>query len=283
MLDLVNYFREQAVKPISYGGQRKAAFQQALQAYHSKVTLEDCDFYHTIETKDGIFEGAWDLRGHENAYLGHHDFSARKVIEFGPASGWLSAHIAKQAGELLVFDLPLGSGPEIVPYPNADLERVGGVRSMTRLRNSWWFARRALGFNASAVYADIYNPPPDLGRFDVAVFGAILLHLSNPFRALQCASLMTDEAIIVTDVFSAPTVEWAPTVVAFNPTPPPIGHIHWWSLSPTAVKHMLAILGFTDAVVSIHSPTQMASQPPMFTVVARRPADGRGAAGAMGQ
>jgi SAM-dependent methyltransferase len=56
------------------------------------------------------------------------------------------------------------------------------------------------------------------------------------------------------------------------PTSGPIGLVHWWALSPAAVVRMLAVLGFTDATVSLHSPPRMTSAPPLFTVVAHRPA-----------
>ncbi len=144
--------------------------------------------------------------------------------------------------------------------------------------NSWWFTKRALGFNARAVYADIYEPPSDIGRFDVTVFGAILLHLSNPFLALQRLAALTDNTIIVTDVLSRPSLSALPAAgganrgahMIFAPSPLPNGIVHWWSLSPEAISFMLEKLGFPHMTVTRHSPKMMASQPPLFTVVAHR-------------
>ena len=55
---------------------------------------------------------------------------------------------------------------------------------MERVRNSWWYSHQRLGSHAQVVYGDIYRLPSDIGRFDVATFGSILMHLSRPFAAL---------------------------------------------------------------------------------------------------
>ena len=219
------------------------------------------------------------MRGHESTYLGHVDVAGKRVLEVGPASGWLSSYIAKAGADLTVLDLPLGQAPELVPHPSIDYAQneMSGAASVKRVVNSWWFTKRALQFQAKAVYADLYLLPADLGRFDVTIFGSILLHLSNPFRALEQAAARTADTIVVTDVFSAPTLgplaemmEHTPTIALFNPTPPPIGVIHWWALSPPIIERMLRLLGCNEITISTHSPVNMLPPPPMFTVVGRR-------------
>ncbi len=275
------FFGAQRTVKAPFEGQMTPAFQTALADYHAGVTERDSAFYHTIDFGDGVLhQGAWDLRDHESAYLGDYDVGGKRVLEVGPASGFLSAYLASKCADLVVFDLPFGAAPELVPFSeidNIDEFAASGQRSMEQLRNSWWLTKRKLGFKASAVYADVYNPPSDLGRFDVTVFGSILLHLSNPFRALQMFAATTDSTIIVTDVLGAPST--SPNVsqnllgaarMIFAPSPLPNGIVHWWALSPDAVRHMLSKLGFSDCVVTTHSPKRMSSAPPLFTVVARR-------------
>lgn len=273
---LRGYFEDQARREPRYGGQTGRAFQAALERHHAGVEAGDCDFYHVVELDDGRrFGGEWDLRGREDEYLGHQSLSGKRVVEFGPASGWLSAHMARRGAALTTFDLPFGAAPDVMPFPGVDAEacRRSGARDFARLRNSWWFTRRMLGFSATAIYADIYDPPADLGPFDVAVFGAILLHLAHPFRALQRAAERTRDTIVVTDVLGPqedlrirlPGRDRDLALLAFGPTPPPVGVVHWWALSSEAVTLMLDRLGFTDATVTRHSTL------PLFTVVAHRP------------
>lgn len=279
-IDLDAYYRAEAIRRPTYLGQLDPAFQAALAHRNRQVVAEDCDFYHTLDMPDGrTIEGVWDLRRHEDAYLGHVALRGQRVIEYGPASGGLTAHMAASGAEIVAFDLPYGSGPELLPHPGIDLQAAqrSGAQSARRLHNSWWYVRNRLRYDAAIVYADIYEPPEDLGRFDIAVFGAILLHLSHPFRALQRAAAITDRTIVVTDVYSAPEGNQiadlqgrVPALVLFGPTPPPIGLVHWWGLSAGAIQHMLALLGFGQSTITTHTPPNMANKPPMFTVVAHR-------------
>ena len=87
------------------------------------------------------------------------------------------------------------------------------------------------------VYGNIYDFPRDIGRFDVATFSAILLHLRSPFTALEQAARRIDEAIVVTDAIdSAITDEDG---IRFHPTrAKEVGQV-WWSFSPTAIEVML--------------------------------------------
>lgn len=276
-LDLDAYFQQQTAELKRYGNQMSPAFQEALEDYHASITVDDCKFYHTIDLGDGqLHSGAWDLREHEELYIGNFNVSGKRVIEAGPASGFLSAYMASKGADLVVFDLPFGQGPELMPFPGVNMDEMATQSriSMAQLRNSWWYTKRKLGFEAAAIYGDIYNPPEDIGRFDVAVFGAILLHLSNPFRALQALSALTDDTVIVTDVWNAfPPVNVEPLRKAhmiFAPSHLPNGIVHWWGLSPEAICHMLERLGFPSATVTKHVPKNMPSAPSLFTVVARR-------------
>ena len=46
--------------------------------------LSDLVWYHAIELPDGrVLPGAWDLRGHESAYLGGVDVAGKRVLELG--------------------------------------------------------------------------------------------------------------------------------------------------------------------------------------------------------
>lgn len=271
---LSEYFMREASPRPCYAGQLDPGFQRHLAEWHANMPPENCDFYHTLQLPDGtVIQGEWDLRGHEREYLGYQPLAGRRVLEVGPATGWLSANIAREASDLIIFDLPFGKGPELVPSPGIDLDaaRRNGAVSAARLRNSWWFTRQKMNFEAKAVYGDIYNFPPDLGRFDTTVFGSILLHLSNPFRALQSAAAVTDRTIIVTDVNGVSGSEYeGKSVALFNITPPPVGLVHWWSLGPSVIRHMLECLGFANTQIRTHIIDGMAAKPPMFTVVGRR-------------
>ncbi len=278
------FYAAAAAAPERGLGQLDPAFQRALAEYHLGLTAEACEFHHAAVLPDGqVLAGAWDLRGHEDAYLGGLDVAGRRVLELGAANGGLTWHMARAGARVVAFDVPPGRTLELVPHPGVDLARVAAAsaQSVARIRGGWWFLRRALGLEAAAVYGDFSALPSDLGEFDVAVFGLLLLHLSNPFRALQQAAAITREAIVVTDVaqaaeapvaqmagFQYPAAFAAPMV--FAPTRPPAGIFHWWGLSAGAVAHMLSLLGFGETRITTHRPERMPDAPDLFTVVAMR-------------
>lgn len=237
-----------------FNGQLNSDFQEKLKQCHTGKSEADCHFYHTLDLGNGrIIPGGWDIRGNEHNYLGHVDFKNQRVLEFGCASGYLSFWIEQQGADVVSLDLPPGFPPDLVPLPNIDLKANGesGAVTATQVRNSWWFGHEALKSRASALYADIYNLPSDIGRFDISTFGSILLHLSNPFRAMQEAAAVTDKALIVTDLL--PDIIYGAdqnSFVEFNPGEEPTNLVNWWRCNPSAITKMFRVLGFPH--VDIH-------------------------------
>ena len=280
--DLMEFYTQTYRKIRPFQGQLEPSFQEKLKAAHAGVADSDCHFYHTLDLGNGkTIPGGWDIRGNEHNYLGHVDFMGLRVLEFGCASGYLSFWIEKQGANVVALDLPPGFPPDLVPLQNIDLEANGasGAVTATQVRNSWWFGHEALNSKAAALYADIYNLPDDIGRFDVSTFGSILLHLGNPFKAMQEAARVTDKALIVTDLL--PDIIYGTddnSFVEFNPGDEPTNLVNWWRCSPAAITKMFKVLGFPH--VDIHyfenqyHPYHKTNVPPvtrfMFTAVGQR-------------
>ncbi len=142
--------------------------------------VADCYFYHTMELPGrGVIEGRdWDLRGRVDEYLGNVDFAGHRVLEIGPASGFLTFEMEKRGADVISVEVTDEHGWDFVPYPDARLEEVFGPRRivMQQLKNSYWFSHAALQSKAKVYYGDAYNLPAALGEFDIAVMGAVLLN-----------------------------------------------------------------------------------------------------------
>ena len=72
-----------------------------------EISIDDCLFYHVQEIP-GMSEptkGSFDLRKGVNDYLGNVDFKNKTVLELGPASGFLTFHIANKGGQVPCLDL----------------------------------------------------------------------------------------------------------------------------------------------------------------------------------
>ena len=265
--------------PPRYLGQLDAEFQHRLAAQHSNLTLDDCDWYHTTELPDGtVIFGQWDLKGQESDYLGNVSLGGTTVFEPGPASGYFSYWMESQGAEVTCFEAGYDAGFEYVPAVDGTdyvAWQADFMRHIARVNNSWWLQHRDRASSARIAYGDIYNLPADLGMFDVSVFGSILLHLRDPFRALQQAAIHTEQTMVVTDHLHVglenpddPLAQWGMDTQSLGPS-----H-SWWCLSPGAVTRMLWRLGFGRTQVSQYViKRDFGTGPqdfPHFTVVAER-------------
>jgi O-methyltransferase len=248
-----------AVPPDRYLGQLDDAVQQRMADAHADLTPGDCAFYHAADLPDGELAGAWDLRGREQLYLGEVDVTGRRILELGPASGHLTRYLEAQGADVVCFDVGYDASVDLLPVPGQTpgalaRDRTEAMRGegIVGVQNSWWYLRRQLGSAAKMVYGDIYALPGDLGRFDVAVFGAILLHLRDPFSALAQAAAVTDGAMVVVDLVQGGLDSETDSVVRFDPLVEPQFRAIWWALSPGAVVAMLRRLGFPHSRVVYH-------------------------------
>jgi hypothetical protein len=102
---------------------------------------------------------------------------------------------------VVAFDLSEEYDGDLVPFPQhrdrpPEAARRGFVR---RLNNGWWLVHRAAGLKARMVYGSVYDIPTGIGSVDVATFGCILLHLRDPYRALESAARLVRHTIVVTE------------------------------------------------------------------------------------
>jgi hypothetical protein len=65
---------------------------------------------------------------------------------------------------------------------------------------AWFYFHKLFGSKNKATFGNIYALPKSLGRFDVGVVAAVLLHLANPFFALREIARITDKTIIITEL-----------------------------------------------------------------------------------
>ena len=189
--------------PREYLGQLDPAFQASLSKRREGADLSDLVWYHAFELPDGrVLPGAWDLRGHETAYLGGVDVAGKRVLELGPATGYLTFYMERMGAEVVSFEAGFDVSIDMLPVKGRD-DPEGKLRVMQdtidRNHDAWWYLHRTLGSSAKFVQGSIYDMPADLGTFDITLVGAILLHLREPWGALSQAAQRTTETMIVTE------------------------------------------------------------------------------------
>ena len=235
--------------------------------------LEECGFYHAMDLPGvGEVDWHWDLRRGMHEYLGDVDFEGKRVLEIGPASGFVTAHMEARGAEVVAVELPEHYPWDIVPYAQLDLEQIAADRliGMRALRNGFWYAHRALGLRARLFYGSVADLPDDQGPFDVSVLAAVLLHTRDPVALLEACAARTGESVVVVErsfpelnQIGMPLARLVPTVDN------EIWHT-WWSFTPSLLEQLLAVLGFGSATVSFHEQRHRSGMIPLFTVVATR-------------
>ena len=242
--------------PTDYLGQLDPAFQEALSKRREGADLRDLVWYHTVELPDGrVFPGAWDLRGHEPEYLGGVDVGGARVLELGPAIGYLTYYMERQGAEVVAFEAGFDVSIDFLPVRGRE-DDEGRLRVMQetidRNHDAWWYLHRAYGSSAKFVQGDIYDMPSDLGTFDITLVGAILLHLREPWGALSEAARRTTHTMIVTEPLQDDLQSPESNIMRFSPSAE--HHVtNWWSIYPGAVVSMLERLGFSRTSVTFHS------------------------------
>ncbi|MEE3719514.1 hypothetical protein V2H45_22475 [Tumidithrix elongata RA019] len=243
--------------------------------------LKECGFYHTMEIPDhGVVEGEWDLRGNLEAYLGGTNFKDKRVLDVGAANGCLSFFIENQGAEVISYDLSEDYAWDVVPHTGYDWKQllVEDKQRARELNNAYWFCHRVFHSKAKFVHGTVYTIPQEIGMVDISVFGSILLHVRDPFLALEMASRVTKETIVVVEPmgikrFLLYILSFGQAVMTFLPSAKKSEHkVSWWAFTPKIIQEFVCVLGFENVKTKFHFQKYRYSNFPVlyFTVIGHR-------------
>jgi hypothetical protein len=234
-------------------------------------SLSDCHFYHAMDLP-GIspVNGDWDLRGRFEQYIGNISLKGRTVLDVGTASGFLSFEAEKRGATVFSFD---ADGPErmqLVPpdtMNDASDNAAYRRRFFRNMQNSYLYAHHAFKSKATPIYGDIYRMSEVVPRCDVVIVAQILVHLRDPFGALQQAALAAKEQLVVIE--GMPDLPESALPVAYF-----LGDkvsYSWWHLSRQFYDVFLPRLGFRlEDVTSAEYMSHGKDMHRITTIVARR-------------
>jgi SAM-dependent methyltransferase len=231
------------------------------------MTREDYSdgyFYQTIDLPGlPTIAGAWDLRKGCKAYLGNLDYSGKRVLEIGAANGFLTFSMERLGAEVVPFDLSPGTLGDIMKRPERDYHafEVEYRRVVGGLNRAWGHAREAFGSRTELVHGSAYALPSAIGAVDITLFGSVLLHLRDPYSALEQAARVTRGRIVVTDLHAPPFRDKSiprnhdlRAGMLFDPSEGE-DPCTWWFHSPRGIQRMLRSLGFKRFDVILHKQT----------------------------
>ncbi len=223
----------------------------------------DCDFYHSIDLPGPEhIPGAWDLRGRFADYTAHVPVSGRTFLDVGTATGFLSFEAEKHGAIVTSFD---ADGPE--RYEHVTGDKSHDPSHFRRLRNGYAFSHAKLQSKANLVLGDIYSMSESVEPHDVVLVGQILVHLRDPFLALQQAAKVTKDTLIITE---GSFESEQPLQVFLGEK----SYYSWFHLSTKLYKTYLELLGFDVASVTKGQFTCLHEDVPgnvdLWTFVAKR-------------
>ena len=114
-------------------------------------------------------------------------------------------------------------------------------------KNAYWLCHRLLKSRAEVFYGDIFHLPEALGRFDVAIVGAVLEHLNDQITAMASIARLTNETMVIV----TPVLNTEERIARLEPTADnPDYDFTWWRYSVGAYREVLKILGFSVARIT---------------------------------
>ena len=231
----------------------------------------------------GFVPGDWDLRGDVDNYLGNQDFHGKRVIDVGTGSGFCCFEMEKRGAEVTTLERFFRDPRDTLgQIPYADFEQrfgktyadhVAGWRDgVQRMQNGFWLAHRALNSKARLYSGSAQECPGELGQFDFAFFGCVLMHTQNPLQGLMSFAQATREKIIITEPYEDLGAAAEMPVMFFRPNATEHNVDTWWYLSPVFLRNLLQLLGFPKFSMNVHHARFVPSQADvrMYTVVGER-------------
>lgn len=165
----------------------------------------DYAWYHTVDLDDGVITpGQYDLRPLLPHYGLPDDLTGKTVLDVGPAHGFFAFELERRGAKRIVTaELARWSAHDGSSVLKEQFERSDIDHSNEEyLHGALDFAIAARGSSVEQQYCNVYGLSPDtIGRFDLVFCGSMLIHITDPLRALYAIrSVTVEQAIIATTI-----------------------------------------------------------------------------------
>ncbi len=257
--------------------------EKGLYAEPKIVTdINQCYFYQAVDIPGyGYVPGEWDLREGINEYLGNVNFKGKKVLDVGTAIGYICFYVEKQGAEVIAFDVNEDFLMDYIPFAHYNYVQyaLDNKRNIAKMNNSFWYCHRIFNSKAKMVYGTVYAFPEEIGPVDISMFGCILLHLRDPFQALQNVLRLTKETVIITlphpSTYFPPNylINYEAPLMIFMPEyhgPEKTDLCTWWAFTPEIIREFISLLGFEHTEITHHFQRFQNQQINLYTIVGYR-------------
>ena len=237
-----------------------------------EARLGELVWYHTIDVRPGIAtRGGWDLR-HALPLIPFPDVAGKRCLDVGTWDGFYGYELERRgAAEVVCVDVPdladLDYPPEVLADPTFDPRH----RHMQPRHAGFHLLRELLDSRVEWRAGNVYDlDPAELGTFDVAVMGSLIVHLRDPVRALDAIRRVLNPGgrFLSIEFLHAPVHLLARRRPLFELRGVG-GDFQWWLASDAGLRHLLHVSGFG---VNVASRPFLLRPGPLWGEVGRKPA-----------
>jgi tRNA (mo5U34)-methyltransferase len=180
-----------------------------VDADEKRARMGDFAWYHTVDLGDGVVTpGQYDHRTLLSHYGLPDDLTGKTVLDVGPAHGFFAFELERRgAARVVTAELPQWSAHDGSGVLKSGFERDGADEANEGyLHGALGFAIEARGSAVEQVFCNVYDLSPDsVGEFDLVFCASMLIHITDPLRALYAIRSVTREtAIVVTTIDPRP-------------------------------------------------------------------------------
>jgi tRNA (mo5U34)-methyltransferase len=173
-----------------------------------------------------------------------HSFAGMRCLDIGTADGFWAFEMERRgASHVLAIDL---RDPQRMDWPGApkSVEEMRSVMGPAVAKHQGFdIAHAAYGSSVEWRQMSVYElSPENVGTFDFAFIGSLLLHLRDPVGALAAIRTVLSGELLSVDTLS-------PMLTMLHPMQPVArleapGWPFWWSLNLAAYRRLFGVAGF---------------------------------------
>lgn len=199
-------------------------------------------YYHCIDLGGGkVTDGDFDLRPHVRAYGLPEDLSGLRALDVGCSSGFWTFEMERRGARVVSVDVSSGAQDiwGVVRGEGAE-DTSSSALGAPEGSSPFEEARRALGSSAEFRELSVYDlAPAAVGTFDLVFCGSLLMHLTDPLRALERIASVSRGLVVVSCTFvETPSAE---PMAAFKLNPR-----SFWTPNPACLAAMMREAGLRD-------------------------------------
>jgi tRNA (mo5U34)-methyltransferase len=160
------------------------------------------EWYHVLDLGNGIVTpGQYDLKPVLRHYGLPRSLEGRSVLDVGPGHGFFAFEFERRGAQVSTAEIPVWSDHDGSPALHEMFEQAGSVPDAYH-HGALGLAIEARQSAVKRQFCNIYDlTPARVGTYDLVFCASVLLHLTDPLRALYAIRrVCRDQAIICTGI-----------------------------------------------------------------------------------